>query len=108
MDINLETDADNTWCPGCGNFGISAVLKSTIKEMIEEGTDKKDIVLASGIGCGSKIIDYLNINTFSSLHGRPVAAAEGVKLGNPNLEGNNFYWRWWCLQRRDFPFGACC
>lgn len=86
MDINLETNADNTWCPGCGNFGISAALKDTIKQMMKEGVDKNDIVLASGIGCGSKIIDYLNVNTFSSLHGRPVAAAQGIKLGNPDLK----------------------
>lgn len=82
----LKTYAKNTWCPGCGNFGILAALRETILDLINKGIPKEKIVLASGIGCGSKIIDYLNLNTFSSLHGRPVISAEGIKLGNPELK----------------------
>ncbi|WP_062398208.1 hypothetical protein [Methanogenium cariaci] len=26
----LITDAQNTWCPGCGNFGIEHALKDVI------------------------------------------------------------------------------
>jgi len=84
--MELNTYAENTWCPGCGNFGILAVFKQVISSLIEKGLSKEDIVIVSGIGCGSKIIDYLNLNTFSSLHGRPIASAEGIKLGNPNLK----------------------
>lgn len=54
--------------------------------MVEKGTRKEDIVVVSGIGCSSKIIDYLNLNSFSSLHGRPIISAEGIKLGNPDLK----------------------
>jgi 2-oxoglutarate/2-oxoacid ferredoxin oxidoreductase subunit beta len=85
-DIELETYAKNTWCPGCGNFGILASLKEAISTIIAKGTPKENIVLVSGIGCSSKIIDYLNLNSFSSLHGRPVISAEGIKLGNPDLK----------------------
>ncbi len=85
-DVKLETYAKNTWCPGCSNFGIFTALKGAISFLIEEGTPKENIVIVSGIGCSSKIIDYLNLNSFSSLHGRPIVSAEGIKLGNPNLK----------------------
>jgi len=85
-NIKLDTYARNTWCPGCGNFGIFTALKQAISSLIKKGTPKENIVIVSGIGCGSKIIDYLNLNSFSSLHGRPVVSAEGIKLGNPNLK----------------------
>jgi len=83
--MNLSTYAKNTWCPGCGNFGILAALKNAVSSLIAKGTPKENIVVVSGIGCGSKIIDYLDLNSFSSLHGRPIASAEGIKLGNPKL-----------------------
>jgi len=84
--MDLSTYAQNTWCPGCGNFGILAALKQAIPSLIAKGTPKENIVLVSGIGCSSKIIDYINLNSFSSLHGRPIASAEGVKIGNENLK----------------------
>ncbi|MDD4995982.1 MAG: thiamine pyrophosphate-dependent enzyme [Patescibacteria group bacterium] len=85
-NIKLETSARNTWCPGCGNFGILASLKEAISEIINEGISKEEIVLVSGIGCGSKIIDYINLNSFSSLHGRSIISAEGIKMANPKLK----------------------
>jgi len=78
---NLQTKAINTWCPGCGNFGILASFKKAI-----ESFDKEDIVIVSDIGCNSKIIDYLNISSFDSLHGRSISTAAGIKLGNPRLK----------------------
>jgi len=83
--VKLETYAKNTWCPGCGNFGILVALKKAVLSLIGKGVPKENIVVVSGIGCGSKIIDYLNLNTFSALHGRPVASAEGIKIANPKL-----------------------
>ena len=83
--MELNTYAKNTWCPGCGNFGILASFKQAVSVLVDKGVKKEDIVLVSGIGCSSKIIDYLNLNSFSSLHGRPIVSAEGIKLGNPNL-----------------------
>jgi len=84
--LKLETSAKNTWCPGCGNFGILTALKQAISDLIEKGIKKENIVLVSGIGCHAKVVDYLNLNTFYSLHGRPIASGEGIKLGNPNLK----------------------
>ena len=81
----LITDAQNTWCPGCGNFSIQHTLKNILSEMEQEGRSLDDVVLVSGIGCHAKIADYLNINSFYALHGRPIPVATGIKLGNPDL-----------------------
>jgi len=82
---NLITDAQNTWCPGCGNFTIQHVLKGVLAGMEKEGRSLDDIVLVSGIGCHAKIADYLNINSIYTLHGRTIPVATGVKLANPDL-----------------------
>ena len=82
----LMTGNKNTWCPGCGNFGILAALKKAIENLIEQGTKKENIVLVTGIGCSAKIADYLNINSFYGLHGREIATAQGIKLANPELK----------------------
>jgi 2-oxoglutarate ferredoxin oxidoreductase subunit beta len=83
---NLETNSVNTWCPGCGNFGILQAVKLAINDLIAKGTPKENIVVVSDIGCNSKIADYLNINSFYSLHGRSIATAMGIKMANPNLK----------------------
>jgi 2-oxoglutarate ferredoxin oxidoreductase subunit beta len=82
----LETNTINTWCPGCGNFGILMAIKQTIDELIKNGTPKEKIVIVSDIGCNSKIVDYINVNSFYSLHGRPITTAEGIKLANSDLK----------------------
>lgn len=84
--MKLDTYCKNTWCPGCGNFGIMQALKQAIIALEEKGTPRENIVLATGIGCHAKIVDYLNLNTFYSLHGRAVSAASGIKIGNPDLK----------------------
>ena len=53
--------------------------------MEQAGRSLDDVVLVSGIGCHAKIADYLNINSFYALHGRPIPVATGIKLGNPDL-----------------------
>jgi 2-oxoglutarate ferredoxin oxidoreductase subunit beta len=79
------TYAENTWCPGCGNFGILNVWKTLIDELADNGVPRERIVVVAGIGCHAKIADYLNLNTFYSLHGRTIPVATGIKLGNPEL-----------------------
>ena len=81
----IITDIQNTWCPGCGNFSIQHTLKNILADMEQEGRSLDDVVLVSGIGCHAKIADYLNINSFYSLHGRTIPAATGIKLANPRL-----------------------
>jgi 2-oxoglutarate ferredoxin oxidoreductase subunit beta len=83
---DLETYSKNTWCPGCGNFAILNSIKAVLKMLNEEGIPVENVVLVSGIGCHAKIVDYINVNSFYSIHGRVVPVAEGIKLAKPNLE----------------------
>jgi 2-oxoglutarate ferredoxin oxidoreductase subunit beta len=80
----LITDAQNTWCPGCGNFSIQHTVKNVLADIEKEGQSLDNVVLVSGIGCHAKIADYLNINSFYSLHGRTIPVATGIKLANPD------------------------
>jgi 2-oxoglutarate ferredoxin oxidoreductase subunit beta len=79
------TYAQNTWCPGCGNFGILNTTKKVLSQLQEEGLDPSNIVLVSGIGCHAKIVDYVNVNSFYSIHGRVPPPMTGIKLANPDL-----------------------
>lgn len=84
--INLGTSAQNTWCPGCGNFAIMNAIKAVLTELHSEGMNLENVVLVSGIGCHAKIVDYINTNTFYSIHGRVIPVAEGIKLANSKLK----------------------
>ena len=79
---DLKTPKTNTWCPGCGNFGILMAFK---KALIELGLQREDTVLVSGIGCHGKMVNYVNINGFHGIHGRVLPLATGINLSNPNL-----------------------
>jgi len=81
----LGTYAQNTWCPGCGNFGILNSIKKVLADLTEEGLDLNKLVLASGIGCHAKIVDYIKVNSFYSIHGRVPPPITGIKLANPDL-----------------------
>jgi 2-oxoglutarate ferredoxin oxidoreductase subunit beta len=79
---DLKTPKTNTWCPGCGNFGILMAFK---KALIELGIEREEAVLVSGIGCHGKMVNYVNINGFHGIHGRVLPLAQGIKLANPDL-----------------------
>lgn len=84
MPVRLDTHALNTWCPGCGNFGILRAAKRVFEDL-EKEEKLHNLVIVSGIGCHAKTIDYINVNSFYSIHGRVPATATGVKLANPDL-----------------------
>ncbi|NLY89677.1 MAG: 2-oxoacid:ferredoxin oxidoreductase subunit beta [Firmicutes bacterium] len=85
---NFETSVLNTWCPGCGNFPLLNTVKTVLQELGEgeSPTRPENLVLVAGIGCHGKIVDYLNLNSFYSIHGRVLPVATGIKLANPDLE----------------------
>ncbi len=85
MKDELTTDAEVTWCPGCGNFGIFNAFKKALKQLQEQGVDRERIFITAGIGQHAKIFDYANVSGFYSLHGRSMATAQGIKLANPEL-----------------------
>jgi 2-oxoglutarate ferredoxin oxidoreductase subunit beta len=79
---DLKTPKTNTWCPGCGNFGILMAFK---KALIELAIEREEAVLVSGIGCHGKMVNYVNINGFHGIHGRVLPLAQGIKLANLDL-----------------------
>jgi 2-oxoglutarate ferredoxin oxidoreductase subunit beta len=73
----------STWCPGCGDFGILNAVKSALA-MLE--LYPHQVLLVSGIGCGSKLPHYIRANGFNSIHGRALPIATGARLGNHDLK----------------------
>lgn len=71
-----------TWCTGCGNFGI---LNAITSALVERQIAPHEIVIITGIGCGSKLPHYMKVNGFHTLHGRPLAVATGARLANHGL-----------------------
>lgn len=72
-----------TWCPACGDFGILNALKQALANL---DLKPHQVLLLSGIGCGSKLPHYMRANVYDSLHGRPVPVAQGAKLANHQLK----------------------
>jgi 2-oxoglutarate ferredoxin oxidoreductase subunit beta len=72
-----------TWCPGCGNFGIWNALKMAL---VNQDIAPYEVLIVSGIGCGSKLPDYTRANGLHTLHGRALAAATGAHLANHSLK----------------------
>lgn len=79
-DVNLPYVP--TWCAGCGDYGILNALK---KAMGILNLDLEQTVLATGVGCSSKISQYVNTYRIETLHGRSLPVATGIKLANHNL-----------------------
>lgn len=78
----LETIEKPTWCPGCGNFSILVALKNAISNL---KLDPSNVALFTGIGCSGKDCQWIRLYGFHTLHGRPLAVAEGAKLANNKL-----------------------
>ncbi|MBI2939927.1 MAG: 2-oxoacid:ferredoxin oxidoreductase subunit beta [Chloroflexi bacterium] len=82
-DVKLFNSPERpTWCPGCGDYGILNAIKSALA-----GLDlyPHQVMVVSGIGCGSKLPHYMHANGFNSLHGRALPIAQGIKLANYQL-----------------------
>jgi len=86
MADELTTYHENTWCPGCGNFGLFNALKKAVLALEKNGTPREKLIHTAGIGCHGKTFDYLALSGFYSLHGRALATAQGIKLANPDLK----------------------
>lgn len=82
MTESLNVHYVPTWCPGCGNFGIFTALKKAfaLLDLAPEQT-----ALVTGIGCSSKIAQYINTYRIETLHGRTLPVATGVRLANHRL-----------------------
>lgn len=80
---DLGTPEKNTWCPGCGNFGILMAFK---RALIDLGLERDQVMLVSGIGCHGKMVNHVNVNGFHGIHGRGLPLATGIKLANSDLK----------------------
>jgi len=72
-----------TWCKGCGDYGIWNSLKSALAEL---DLAPHEVLMVSGIGCGSKTPDYTHVNGLHTLHGRALPPATGARLANHEMK----------------------
>jgi len=79
---DYDSDVENTWCPGCGNFGILAAMKDALAA---QGISPEKILIISGIGQAAKTPHFLKCNLFHALHGRALPLATGAKIANHEL-----------------------
>jgi 2-oxoglutarate/2-oxoacid ferredoxin oxidoreductase subunit beta len=71
-----------TWCPGCGDHGVLSAMKLA---MIALDLHPHQLLIVTGIGCGSKLPSYLKVNGFHTLHGRDIAFATGAQLSRSDM-----------------------
>ncbi len=73
------------FCPGCGNGTTTNAFLKAIHDLGHE--DLHEFAFVSGIGCGAWIPSpHFQADTLHTTHGRAVAFATGLKLGNPKLK----------------------
>ncbi len=79
---DYDSDYENKWCPGCGNFGILAAMKDALAHL---DIPPNQLLIVSGIGQAGKTPHFLKCNMFHSLHGRALPLATGAKIANHKL-----------------------
>ncbi len=70
------------WCPGCGH---GVILHAMLRALVASGKTKEQTVIASGIGCSSRMPGYIDACTVHTTHGRSLSFATGIKMANPEL-----------------------
>ena len=82
VTINDYAGDKPAWCPGCGDFSILTAVK---KALVALQLEPYKVLMVSGIGQAGKLPHYTRCNVLNELHGRPVPAAIGAKIANPEL-----------------------
>ena len=80
---DFKSDAQPTWCPGCGDFGT---MNGMMKALAESGASPDETFVVAGIGCSGKIGTYMRSYAIHGVHGRALPVGAGVKLANPDIE----------------------
>ncbi|MCF4150550.1 2-oxoacid:ferredoxin oxidoreductase subunit beta [Dethiosulfovibrio sp. F2B] len=70
------------WCPGCGH-GI--IMHSLFRALVDLKKDQSNTVIASGIGCSSRMPGYIDACTLHTTHGRSLGFATGIKMVKPEM-----------------------
>jgi 2-oxoglutarate ferredoxin oxidoreductase subunit beta len=86
LEIATYRGSKTTLCAGCGHNAISERIIDAFYEM---GTDPKQVLKFSGIGCSSKTPAYFlaSAHGFNAVHGRMPSVATGALLANKSLQG---------------------
>jgi 2-oxoglutarate ferredoxin oxidoreductase subunit beta len=71
------------WCAGCGDYGV---LNSIFSALARIQLDPNRFVVASGIGCSSRMPGFIRAYGFHGAHGRALPVAVGIKVANPELD----------------------
>lgn len=66
-----------TWCPGCGNFGVSGAIKNALSEL---NLTSDQVMIIYDIGCSGNMADFLKTYAIHALHGRAISVAVGAHL----------------------------
>jgi 2-oxoglutarate ferredoxin oxidoreductase subunit beta len=80
---DFKSDAQPTWCPGCGDFGT---MNGMMKALAETGNSPDETFVVAGIGCSGKIGTYMRSYALHGVHGRALPVGSGVKIANPDVE----------------------
>ncbi len=81
-NMKFDVKEKAQWCPGCGNYLLLNALKMALQAL---NLETHEVVIVSGIGCGSKIPHYIRTYGYEGIHGRILPLAEGIKMANPTL-----------------------
>jgi len=75
----LMTDANLSYCPGCGH----GVAHRLVMEVIEEMGIGDQTIGVAPVGCSVLAYDFMNIDMQQAAHGRAPAVATGIKRVYP-------------------------
>jgi len=79
---DYANDVKPNWCPGCGDFGVLSAIKNAASNL---GIPPHQFVMATGIGCSSRLAGYMRSYGFHSIHGRVLPLAQGIKMANRDI-----------------------
>ena len=80
--FEIKKTDETSWCPGCGDFGILAAIKSALEAL---GKKPSEVLMVGGIGQAAKLPQYISANGLCSLHGRALPGASAAKTANRDL-----------------------
>jgi len=72
--------APHLYCPGCGH----GIIHRLVAEVIDELGVREKTVAVAPVGCAVFAYDYFNFDVTEAPHGRPPAAATGIKRVLPD------------------------
>ncbi len=82
-DLLDESHFPHILCAGCGH-GIA--LRAALQAIRRLALSPEKMVIVGGIGCSSRVVGYVRMDSVHTTHGRAIAFATGIKLARPDLK----------------------